>query len=77
MLKVWLADAERFSSVVVDFNHNLKRRDAMLLSDPYDFQRLNRSEIYLQRVFELLREHWPRPRQAPFSGQLQQAEGVS
>jgi hypothetical protein len=54
VLDIWLADAARFSTVVVDFNHNLKRRDAMLLSDPYDFQRLNRSEIYLQRIFELI-----------------------
>jgi hypothetical protein len=54
VLDFWLADAERFSTVVVDFNHNLKSHDAMVLSDPYDFTRANRSEIYLQRVFELI-----------------------
>jgi len=54
VLDVWQADAERFSTVAVDFNHNLKRSDAMVLSDPYDFQRPNRTEIYLQRIFELI-----------------------
>jgi hypothetical protein len=54
VLDVWQADTERFSTVVVDFNHNLKRSDAMLLSDPYDFQRPNHSEIYLQRILELV-----------------------
>jgi hypothetical protein len=54
VLDIWLADAERFSTVVVDFNQNLKPQDSMLLSDPYDFQRPNRTEIYLQRIFELI-----------------------
>ena len=53
-LDIWLADAERFSTVVVDFNYDLKAEDVMVLSDPYDFGRPNRTEIYLQRIFELI-----------------------
>jgi hypothetical protein len=55
VLSVWLADQERFSPILTDFNHNRKHQDALIVSNPYDFERPNRSEINLQRVFELLR----------------------
>jgi hypothetical protein len=55
VLGVWLADQERFSPILTDFNHGRKHQDALIVSTPYDFERLNRSEIYLQRIFELLR----------------------
>jgi hypothetical protein len=55
VLGVWLADQERFSPILTDFNHNRKHQDALIVSNPYDFERPNRSEINLQRIFELLR----------------------
>jgi hypothetical protein len=55
VLGVWLADQERFSPIVTDFNHSRKALDAFIVSPPYDFERPNRTEVYLQRIFELLR----------------------
>ena len=55
LLKVWLGDQERFLPIVTDFNANRRSEDLLVVTVPYDFEKPNRGEIYLQRIFELLK----------------------
>lgn len=55
LLKVWLGDQERFAPIVNNFNSGMKSEDYLIVSPAYDFEKPNRGEIYLQRIFELLK----------------------
>ncbi len=55
LLRIWLGDHERFAPIVHGYNSRKKTKEYFIVSPPYDFEKPNRGEIYLQRVFELLR----------------------
>ena len=57
LLNFWYGDYLRFSTFLSDFNQACDRKNSdkgLYLSPPYDFDRPNRTEIYLKRIKSFL-----------------------
>jgi hypothetical protein len=52
---VRLGDQMRYAPIIADFNANRWPEDVFIVSAAYNFESINRGEIYLQRIIELLR----------------------